>query len=501
MNTKALPAISVSGMQTPQRSSNSIIDAALTVGGVVCMLFSLLLVAVLPLDAISPVAFAPVFFFTVGCMLGNNKSFFVGLIMASLLATIGSSSLEAFGHSEIATREFVYSFGTFRLGFLNLGIGNMALVLSGLFVARNYSSQLDLSIRIFILPGLLVIFSAVQYLVYPGYLTITISNRSTIVFLFVAIAVANLKLSPHELRRYIEWILLFMCIYSAFMFLRYVGSYSGRGHFLVSMMGLPLCIYMFRTRNALNCILGIIPFLAVVDGFLFSTYWTKLMILTSIGSMIILPLIQRNKLLFWVFPIISVALPLSAIFVEPSEDLKVIFSQTIQNRDSDGSIGDLTEYQLQEVIDLVMAKYKAERVPIWKSSLKYNFSELSLLTVLPDPASFFTYENGSISILWLNGPHHAFLLLLRVYGIFAGGLIFGLICYLLYQAISVPIPGMGPVGAVFQPFLLTFAVIGFHIGDYPLNSSAGFILFLVLGITLAAKKISHGRIAGRRPMR
>lgn len=465
-----------------READRSTTDRYFFAASIICIVYSFILAASIPLPLIPPVAYVPIFLLVLGCIVLNNRTFILAWILAASLPSVGGGGIEVIG-GEFVTRDLVYSFGSFRLGFLNIGIGNTSLVLSGLFVVRNYIHNLEQAIRIFAIPIMLLIFSALQYLIHPGYLQMTISNRSIVICLFVSLAIANLSYTRAELDKVTRWLLYLLCLLPLLYLLRFFEASGGRSMFVLAMASLPLTVYLYKTKKVISFLLMVAILVVVGDILVFRTYWFKLIIITSVAAVIILPFIQRHRFVFWIFPAFSMFLPLTSVFIEPSEELRMIQRETVAQRETSG-IGDLTDFNMFEVWDLVMFKYQTERASLWQSSLRHTFYPISINTVLPDPSSHFYWHSGSIIGLWMYGPHHGFLWLLRVYGLVFGLLIFGFINWLIYKCI-IPQWHDGPMRWVFQPFLLSFAVIGFNIGDYPLDSSGSYLVFLLLGLALA----------------
>jgi hypothetical protein len=321
----------------------------------------------------------------------------------------------------------------------------------------------------------------------------TISNRSIIVCLFVTLAIGYLRYPRGELDKLTTWVVYLLCMLPLIYLLRFVDASGGRSMYVLAMVAIPLSVYLYKSKKVMSLLLMVGLLAVVADMLVFGTYWFKLIVITSIVSLVLLPFIQRHRFIFWLFPIFSVVLPLTSVLIEPSEELRMIHAEILTQRETRG-IGDLTDFKVSEVWDLVMFKYKTERASLWQSSLRHTFYPISLDTILPDPSSHFYWYSGSVIGLWTNGPHHGFLWLIRVYGLIFGLLIFGLINWLIYKSIIAQWSD-GPMRWVIQPFLLSFAVIGFHVGDYPLNSSGSYLVFLLLGLAMA-----HNRLRNFRPI-
>jgi hypothetical protein len=442
------------------------------------------LVAALPLSSIPRLAYVPVFVFVVGCLLHSYKSFIFGWLLAGALAQIGSDFELQTAAGGVVTRDMVKSFGSFYLGFVNLGLGNSALVLAGLFVVRYYTGNLDRALRIFAIPIILSVFSLVQYSLYAGDYGVSISNRIVVVGLFVVLGIANLPWRRFELLKVISWLLGMLGALGLLYTLNILGSYGGRAMWVFAVTAIPLAVYVHKTRKRWAYLVTIPLLLLAGYIFIFGTFWYKLLIISSFLSVILLPFIQRNRFLLLLFPLFAIALPLSSIFLERADDLSAIAGQVTTGRDEARSIGDLSQFSPGEVWDLVMYKYKSERTELWRSALLHTFSTAGINTIFPDPSGhFISYSGTRPAKLWVNGPHHGFLYLLRVYGLFAGFLIFGALNYWTYKAITKPY-STGPMRWVLQPFLFSFLVLGFHIGDYPLHSGSYF-LYAILGLALA----------------
>jgi hypothetical protein len=463
-------------------------EVFLLIAAAMCFLYSFGLVFRTPLSLIPTIAYLPVFGFVIGLLLYNYKTFILGWMMAGVLATIGADYDIQVGTGDFVTRDMVTNFATFNLGFVNLGLANSALVLAGVFVARYYLPRFQLTFRIFALPLVLLFFTAVQFVLYPQLLTITLSNRAVIVGIFLAVAIAYLPWKREELVKMTKWtigLITFLCI---FYILHITGSRGGRAMWVFALTAIPCAVYLITLRKVW-LYLAIIPLMLCAGYiFIFATYWFKLLILTSIGSILILPIIQKNRWLFFIFPIFSILLPLSSLVVEPPDDMGGTAGQLMALRDEGSTIGNLRTYSLAEVWDIVQFKYRMERAGLWQSSLRHTFDPIGLNTIIPDPSvHFMLYSRTGTVGMWLNGPHHGFLWLLRAYGLIAGLAIFGLLNYWVYKVIKEPYPA-GPMRWVYQPFLLGFAVIGFHIGDYPLHSGS-YLLFAIFGLSLAYLKI------------
>ncbi len=452
--------------------------------GSLVMLLSFLLVATMTLDAIPVAINIPIFTFCVGLLFFNRSYFVIGIVLCSVLATIGANSVDL-SIGEIATRDLVYSFSSFRLGFVNLGLYNSALVLCGLFVLRNYISDIAGTIRIFLIPVLLVVFSVFQYLIYYQYSGLTTSNRAIVVFLFLALAIGNLKVHPAELDVYGKSIFILLAFYSVFMVLPQLDVRAGRAMFVFAMIGIPLVWHFFKSRSAFLTVLAVVIACAIAFMFLFSTYWTKVMILVSVLSIFVgLPILQKMPKLYWIVPIFTIGLAISPQFFNYDYDMREIYQRITKDRDTSG-IGDLSEFNLMEIKEMVTAKFLAERSMLWKSAMDYSFNPIGVVTVLPDPSGHFTLTVGPLKgFLWLNGPHHGFLWLLRVYGLVIGPLIFFYIHLLVYRNIQIQWPKGTAMHDVLQPFLLTFGICGFVIGDYPMNNSGGLLLFVLIGLAI-----------------
>jgi hypothetical protein len=256
------------------------------------------------------------------------------------------------------------------------------------------------------------------------------------------------------------------------------------------MIGFPLSLYYLKTRKSGLVFMALVILAAVALNFLFWTFWTKLMILTSIAStLFLLPLVQRHRFLFWLLPFANVLLPISANFVQYDEEAAYMREMIMEQRE-EMSIADITEFSPGELFELAKSKYLAERNMLWRSSIAYTFNPIGLNTILPDPSGHFYFTDGPWrGDLWLHGPHNAFLWFLRAYGVIAGLLIYGYIYFLLYRTITQRCRRQSVLHQVLQPFLLTFAALGPAIGDYSFHSAGAMLAFVLIGLALYSVNI------------
>lgn len=470
----------------PRDDARDPIEMAVLWGVMIAFIYSVSLCATTSLSDMPQIAYAPLLVLLSFCMLWSKTTFVLGWLMAGALSTIGVFDVPLLNELEVS-REVMQAFGSYNIGVINLGLANCALLLSSFFVLKNFLPRPDLWVPLFGFPIILVIFSIGQGFLYPETLAITLLSRAVIVGLFVTLALSRIHWSPAQLLKALKWTAIILGMLSLLFALRFVDSSGGRSMFILQMVALPLAMFLAKQRKAFLLFLAVLLVVMVSYIFVVGTFWSKLMIVSSVLAMFSIPFLQKNRLIFWFLPFFTVTLALSSLLMEGRSDLATVASNISQGRDK-SAVGDLTEFTLSEAADLIAFKYQQERATLWRGVLHHTFGTDLWNFALPDPSHVFIIsENSESGGIWRHGPHNGFLWLMRVYGAPIGAAIFIFFHVLIFRAVMVA-SNNALVRWVFQPFIVGFAMLGFSIGDYPMNSEASLIVYVMLGLTLAAHR-------------
>lgn len=436
------------------------------------------------------------------CLLGyfgSLKTYLIALVLAAMLTDVGEMS-ETFRVSEFITRDMVRVFGAVPTPYINLGLFNTGLLLSGYQFIKELGSNKAPSLGQLVLPCLLIGFSFLQYIIYPGYIGHTITSRVVIVMLFMLFIFSYKRWHLMEVEELMNRILVMVILFSPFIFLRFLDSTSGRFGILFALLGPSIVLFCIKGKAVKGKLALLLLIPALLVAFIFGTFFTKITILVAIFSIFAAKHWRSLRKVFIVFPIITVLVPLSSYLVEYGYDQKSVFDSTLQDRDSQG-IADLTQFSPEELWDILASKFTADRTPLWQSCFDYVFVPLGVNAVIPDPVGYFPFTVGPHQgFMWLRGPHHAFLWLIRVYGGIFGLAIFVYLNVVLYKLFTNPV--QSPVyDSIIRPFSVAFAIVGFTLGDYLINSAPTLCVYVLIGLGLnmhyTASKMKRTKLLAR----
>jgi hypothetical protein len=414
--------------------------------------------------------------------LGTLKTYLISLVLAAMLTDVGEIG-ETFRVSEYITRDMVRVYGAIPTPFINLGLFNTGLLFSGYQFLKELISSRAPNFGLLVLPSLLFGFSFLQYIMYPGYFGHTITSRVVIVMLFMLFIIGYKRWRQAEVEELLGRVVAMVVMFSPFIFLRFLDSTSGRFGMMFALLAPSIVLYYMKGKSASGKMAIVFLAPAILAAFVFGTFFTKIAIMVAIFSMFIAKRWQSFRKAFIVFPIVTILVPLSSYLVDYGYDQKTVFDSTLQDRESQG-IADLTQFSPDELLDILVAKFTADRTPLWQSCLDYVFVPLGINAVVPDPVGYFSFTVGPHQgFMWLRGPHHAFLWLIRVYGGVFGFGIFVFLNFILYKLFTNPIESR-IYNSIIRPFSAAFAIVGFTLGDYLINSAPTLCVYVLIGLGL-----------------
>lgn len=389
-------------------------------------------------------------------------------------------------------------FSLIQIGNQPISLYTFSIALNLVLVARQIRIILsDKALAfVFTLLCVLSVFQAFQTVYWQSTYGIAANSKlAHLTFFFVLTGYAHV-LSHRSLRP--------LVISAFFILLIAIGGLfdlsMGRPIFAVAAVAPYICVALFLNRLPISrkssVFIAIILSLTSVYAFIRLTFWTKIYIMFSMISGLVIRLPKNAHI------ILLIAVVLAPILIgwklEPRRDIFLQYKSQVAGSGDSSSIADLSNFSFEELKAAFIFKLYNDRASVWGSALSY-LGEASFVTkILPETVIYLmpmSYDTRTMGVF--STPHNTWLYYLRAYGIVAGPIYIFLLCFILLNAIKRP--SANPMNVfVLRPFVVCVAYVGFNAGDYWVADALGVLLFSVLGICFYTGSCANARFINQK---